>query len=126
MIALAVASLADRRILVVEDEYMIANEIVTVLASAGALIVGPVATVEDALHLLRSEQELDAAVLDINLLGQAVWPVVDALLQQGVPVVLSTGYDAGAIPVRYALLPRCEKPTTGRDVTKALEAAINR
>lgn len=126
MIGLAVASLAKRLILVVEDEYMIADEMVTVLASAGAVALGPVANVEDALHLLASEHLIDAAVLDVNLLGEAVWPVIDALLQRNVPVVLSTGYDAGAIPAKYALLPRCEKPTTGRDITKALEAVISR
>ena len=125
MIALT-ASLAERRILVVEDEYMIADEIVTALAGAGAQVVGPAATVEDALDLLRSEQGPDAAVLDVNLLGKAVWPVVDTLLQRDVPVVLSTGYDSDAIPARYAMLPRCEKPTTGRDVITALGAVIGR
>ena len=47
---------------------------------------------------------------------------MDALLERGVPVVLATGYDAGALPKAYARLPRCEKPTSGRDLIRALAA----
>lgn len=125
MTALAAASLAERRILVVEDEYMIADELVSLLVRAGAKVVGPVASVDDALHLLATEHELDAAVLDVNLLGKMVWPVVEELLERGVPLVLSTGYDISAIPARYARILRCEKPIVGREFTLALETAID-
>ncbi|MGI4794086.1 MAG: hypothetical protein ACRYF2_15360 [Janthinobacterium lividum] len=125
MTALAAASLSERRILVVEDEYMIADEMVSMLVRAGAKVVGPVASLDDALHLLTTEHELDAAVLDVNLLGKMVWPVVEELLERGVPLVLSTGYDTSAIPAKYAMLQRCEKPIVGRDFTLALEAAID-
>lgn len=125
MTALATASLTERRILVVEDEYMIADELVSLLNRAGAKVVGPVASADDAMHLLATEHELDAAVLDVNLLGKTVWPVVEELLERGVPLVLSTGYDASASPARYAMLPRCEKPIVGRDLTLALETAID-
>ena len=113
-------SLRGHRILVVEDEYMIAHEIADELMKAGADTLGPVARISDALRLIESEEPIDAALLDVNLGGVAVWPVVDALLARNVPIVLATGYDAGAIPMAYAHLPRCEKPTTASDVTKAL------
>lgn len=113
-------SLRGCRILVVEDEYMIAQEIADELLNDGADTLGPVARIPDALRLIEIEEPIDAALLDVNLGGVAVWPVVDALLARSVPMVLATGYDAGAIPTAYAHLPRCEKPTTASDVTRAL------
>ena len=59
-------------------------------------------------------------MLDVNLRGEAIWPVVDALLSRDVSVVLATGYDASALPGAYAHLPRCEKPTSGRALIRAL------
>ncbi|MGE0370684.1 MAG: response regulator [Gammaproteobacteria bacterium] len=106
-------ALTGRRILVAEDEYMIAEDMADMLAEAGAEALGPVPSVNDALRLVSSSLEtgrIDAALLDVNLRGEAVWPVVDALLSRGVPVVLASGYDASAIPRIYTHLPRCEKP----------------
>ena len=122
--AQSLATLANRRVLVAEDEYLIAEEITTVLADAGAEALGPVPGVADALHLLATESRIDGALLDVNLGGEAVWPVVDALLARGVPVVLASGYDASAIPKLYAGLPRCEKPATGRDLARALARVL--
>lgn len=114
------AALRGRRVLVAEDEYMIAEEIASVLGDAGADVLGPVSNVGDALRLLADEDRIDCALLDVNLRNEVVWPVVDALLARSVPLVLATGYDASAIPRAYAHLPRCEKPATGRDITHAL------
>ncbi len=122
--AKSLAALASRRVLVAEDEYTIAEEIATVLGDAGAEVLGPVPGVADALRLLAAEGRIDDALLDVNLGGEAVWPVVDALLLRGVPVVLASGYDAGAIPAAYAGLPRCEKPATGQDLARALDRVL--
>lgn len=124
MNGLAVASLAERRVLVVEDEYMIADEIASVLGEAGAIVIGPAASVDDGLALLATQERLDGALLDVNLHGRVAWPIVDALLKRGVPVVITTGYDDGAIPPAYTSLPRCEKPTTGRDVMELLQRTL--
>ncbi len=109
-----------RRILVAEDEYMIADEIVTELAAAGAEVVGPAPTVAAALSLVEAAGSLDAAVLDVNLNGEMIWPVLDALTARGVPILLATGYDAGVAPAAHAHLPRCEKPVDARDLLRAL------
>lgn len=122
--AQSLAALANRRVLVAEDEYMIAEEIAMTLGDAGAEALGPVPRVADALRLIAAEDQIDGALLDVNLGGEAVWPVVDALLARGVPVVLASGYDASAIPAAYAGLPRCEKPATGRDLARALARAM--
>lgn len=120
----AAVTLRSRRILVVEDEYMIAQEIADLLSDLGAETVGPVPSIGDALRLIATEERIDGALLDVNVNSQAVWPVVDALLERGVPMVLTTGYDASAIPSAYSHLPRQEKPTTGSDLTRALAHAL--
>ena len=108
------------RVLVLEDEYLIAEEIAAELEQAGAETIGPVARIHEALDLVRGSGRIDAALLDVNLGSEAAWPVVDALLARHVPLLLATGYDASAIPAAYAALPRCEKPISGRDILRAL------
>ena len=120
-----IAALRGRRILVAEDEYMIAREIAEALSGAGAETLGPVPRLGEAMRLVAAERRLDGALLDVTLGREAVWPVVDALLARGVPLVLATGYDAGAIPPAYAHLPRCEKPTTGQSLLRALARALD-
>lgn len=117
--------LAGRRLLVVEDEYLIAREVAKALRCAGAAVIGPVPTVGEALDAVAREGAPDAALLDINLRGEMVYPVVDALAEHGVPVVFATGYDAGSIPDRYAAVPRCDKPAETKTVIRALQNAIS-
>ena len=110
-----------RRILVVEDDYMLARELQQELEDAGTEVLGPVPTVEDALALLAAEVvPPDAAILDVNLGGQLAYPLADHLREQGVPFVLATGYDAQSIPAAYANVPRCEKPLDVRRCLRAL------
>lgn len=115
------ACLGGRRVLVVEDDYMIAMDVVDVLRGCGAAIVGPVATVEEALHLIQSEK-IDGASLDINLAGERVYPVADALAARGVPFIFASGYDPNVIPAIYANVPQCDKPVNGRVLAKTLAA----
>ena len=113
--------LAGRRILVVEDDYLIAETLAEVLAAAGAVVAGPVGTADEA-HAALAEQgsALDAAVLDIDLHGEKSYAVADAMIRRGIPFVLTTGYDANAVDPAYRHLPRCEKPVTGRAILATL------
>lgn len=111
------------RILVVEDEYMLADELQRELSRAGAVVVGPVPTVAMALDLLAREADLDGAVLDVNLGGDLVYPVADALAGRKVPFVFVTGYDAQALPPRFVHAPRCEKPVRISAVRDAIGRA---
>jgi DNA-binding LytR/AlgR family response regulator len=103
--------LRGRRLLVVEDEYLIAADLTASLESLGVEVIGPAASVEEALSYIENNYgRLDGAVLDINLRNERVYPVADALTALGVPFVFTTGYDAAAVPAAYARAPRCEKP----------------
>src|SRR3712207_9567412 len=89
-------ALALRRVLIVEDEYFLADDMAKALEQLGAHVVGPVPTTDKALALL-ADEPVDAAILDINPKGQMVFPVADALREEGVPLVFATGSDPGAV-----------------------------
>jgi CheY-like chemotaxis protein len=119
--------LRGRHLLVVEDEYVVAEDFALRLEDAGAIVVGPVPSVREALELVMSEGDrLDAAVLDVNLGGEFVYPVADALSGRGIPFVFTTGYDASAITPAYANAPRCEKPLDPALLARALSRAVTR
>ncbi|MGI4946815.1 MAG: response regulator [Janthinobacterium lividum] len=114
------AALAGRRVLLVEDDYLLAEVLRQELEDAGTHVLGPVPDVAAALALLAAEDVVDVAVLDVNLNGTMPWPVADALLARGVAFVFLTGYDASAVPARYAGVPCCEKPVELAEVACAL------
>lgn len=113
-------SLARRRVLVVEDEYFIANDMAAALEEYGAEVVGPSASVDDALHLIENCGPLDGAIIDINLHGELAFPVARALSLRHVPFVFATGYDALVIPEPFQNILRCEKPVDFAKVAIAL------
>jgi CheY-like chemotaxis protein len=114
------------RVLVVEDEFYIADDMANALRKLGAEVIGPVSTQERALDLVSSGDAVDAAVLDVSLRGRGVFPVADVLAERGVPFVFATGYDQSAIPEGYEAVPRWEKPFDPHDLAKALPQLIAR
>ena len=116
----ALSSIKGRRVLVVEDEYMLAEDLREELERQGALVMGPVASVADALELLRSGPAPYVAILDINLGGEMAYPVADALRARDIPFIFATGYEAQAIPKAYKDVPRAEKPVEVRQATAKL------
>src|SRR4051794_30804408 len=93
---------APRRVLLVEDEYIIAMDMAYELEALGAQVVGPVGSLEGALSLVESDGGIDAAFLDLNLGGDEAYPIADALLARGAHVVFTTGYEENTIPPHYA------------------------
>ena len=97
-------------LLLVEDDYLLALGLADSARDLGAEVFGPVAAVEDALALVRQLPELDAAILDVNLGSETIFPVADALRARGVPFVFSTASDIAAMPARFRDVPLCRKP----------------
>ena len=102
--------LRERRILVVEDEYLVADLIAFPnCRRLGAIVLGPVGSLGEALDLIGIGAAIDAAVLDINLRGEMVYPAADLLVRRAVPLVFTSGYDPASIPPRFAGAGLCEK-----------------
>ena len=117
-------TLVGRRILVVEDEMMIAMLVEDMLAEFGCAVVGPAHALDTALDLALTEIGIDAALLDVNLGGQPVFAVADALRAKGVPAIFSTGYgDAGLRDVDRGS-PVLQKPFRAGDLARALNQAL--
>ena len=105
--------LTDRRVLVVEDEALIALLVAEALADAGAVVIGPAASVAEALALVdlaTANGGVDAAVLDLNLAGERVSPVADRLVALGIPIVFATGYGDDADVGDHTTAPVLQKP----------------
>jgi CheY-like chemotaxis protein len=120
---LANLNLKGRRILIVEDEYLLAMDLAERFEDLGVEVVGPAATVRDAIALLGAE-EVEGAVLDINIRGERVYPVADILTQKNVPFVFTSGYSKELEPEVYASVPRCIKPANFVHVAQLLASMM--
>jgi CheY-like chemotaxis protein len=115
-----------KRILLVDDEALVALAAEDILISEGYSVVGPADRLDSALRLVENEA-LDGAVLDINLAGDYVWPVADALFERGVPFVLLTGFGKGLdLPPSCRRTPLLTKPVKPPELAAALKAQIAR
>ena len=97
------------RVLVVEDEFLIADDLRRALTRAGAIVVGPCSDFQRAKQAIE-EGGFDCAVLDLNLNDESGVPLADRLRELNVPFALATGYGSEAIPARLKNAPRIEKP----------------
>ena len=113
--------LQGRRILVVEDDFLVAQGLCGMLEEAGATIVGPFGWADEALKLVETHMHaFDSAVLDVDLHGEKSYPIADWLAGRDVRFVFTTGYGADALDPGYLHYPRCEKPFDVRMLFKAL------
>ncbi len=110
------------RILVAEDESLIALDLVRALEDAGCTVIGPVSRIQDVPALAKSEQP-DGALLDVNLRGSQIFEVLPQLQDLGIKVVLTSGYDdATLFPPAYRGLPRVTKPFDERSLRQVCAA----
>jgi CheY-like chemotaxis protein len=116
--------LAGRRILIVEDEYLLADDLRQILHEHHAEILGPAATIAKALTLINAGGQMDCAVLDVNLRGRAAYPISAALHQRHIPFLFATGYGSAQIPKEFADVPRLEKPFDRSTLVSALESIL--
>ncbi|KLK92374.1 hypothetical protein AA309_15495 [Microvirga vignae] len=107
------------RVLLVEDEYYIADDLCRALEGCGAEVVGPVPSLAKALPLADNES-LTCAVLDINLRGESGLMVAEALHRRNVPFVYSTGYDSSTVPDALKGAAHLEKPFREEELLRAV------
>ena len=117
------AALEGLRVLLVEDDVLIAMMLEGLLLRVGCVVVGPFSRVEKAAQAA-CEEAIDIAVLDVNLAGERVYPVAEALALRGVPFAFITGYNRFELPAQYIDRPTIAKPFRARELTEKLAAML--
>jgi CheY-like chemotaxis protein len=115
--------LEGARILVIEDSPVVAPYAVDVLGDLGCEVVGPAPNMAAARKLVE-QGEFDAALMDVHIRGERVFPLCDMLEAQGVPYILTSGYGDWKVPEKLEDRPRLQKPYTIDDVEKALKKLL--
>lgn len=113
-------ALEGLRVLLVEDQYLVAAETRRVVAALGGTLLGPHATVAAAIAALDAGPEPDLAVLDVNLGGDRVYPFAHRVRERGLPMIFLTGYDLWAIDPEFRDVPLVSKPVNAAVLTAAL------
>jgi CheY-like chemotaxis protein len=116
-------SSAQRRVLVVEDEYLIRMLLEDMLDELGYGVAAAVGTIAEASQIAR-DGEFSAAILDVNLDGQEIYPVADILAERGLPFVFVTGYGERSLPAAYRGRPALQKPFQAEQLKTALAGLI--
>lgn len=114
------------RVLIVEDEALVSMLLEDMLADHGCEVAASASRIAQALEMVADDGlAVDAAILDVNLGGEPIFPVADALAARGVPFAFATGYGAGGLPENWRDRPTLQKPFSHEDVGRALVQAIS-
>lgn len=113
---------AEKRILVVEEEYFLSDETRQMLDRLRALVVGPASNLAEAFAII-DEQNFEAAVLDVHLADELIFPVAERLEELGIPFVFATGHQATLVSRKYSGFVFCEKLNELDKIAKALFAS---
>src|SRR5271165_2727216 len=115
-------SSAGKRVLVVEDEMMIRMLLEGMLDDLGHTVAGEAGEIDEAIALA-TQADFDVALLDVNLNGRPITPVVEILVKRGVPFVFASGYGERGVPEAYRGSPTLQKPFQVEALAEAIEAA---
>lgn len=110
------------RVMVVEDEFIIADEIAAILEDYGHEVVGPFGSVEQAAARLSAGETPDCAILDANLRGKSSVPLAETLRDLGVPICLCTGYRSADLRTTFGEVPVLQKPVNARALMAVIDA----
>lgn len=108
-------ALNGARVLVVEDEYYIADDLRRTILAAGGHVVGPCSSLTKA-HEALDRAEFDCAVIDLNLSGESAVPIAERLISEGHSLAIATGYGTAGLPDELQKVPRIEKPFDPRSL----------
>jgi CheY-like chemotaxis protein len=111
-----------KRVLVVEDESMIRMLLEGMLGNLGHEVAAEAGSIDEALALAK-QTEFDVAILDVNLNGRPITPVVEVLIERGVPFVFASGYGQRGVPEPYRSSPTLQKPFETEALARAIDAA---
>ena len=111
--------LSGMRVLIVEDEYYLADDLSRSLVQAGARVIGPVGSVEEAEGLLPGN-DFDCAIIDMNLRGEFTYAIAERLERASVPFIVATGYNRDSLPATLKDVPCVEKPYLASEVVEKL------
>lgn len=112
--------LVGKRILIVEDEWLLADHLAAIVEDAGAVVIGPTATVADALTLLEGAPAPDAATLNVRLAEHVSYPVADRLAALNIPYMFISANMMQSMPERFHQRPLIAKPFTNLQISVAL------
>jgi CheY-like chemotaxis protein len=118
------APLRNKRLMVVEDEFLVATELAYALEEMGAEITAMTGHLAEAMKA--ADQQLDGALIDVQLGSEKSYPLVEKLSGAGVPFILITGYDTSALPEHMQELPRLDKPFAAEQLTQLAGSLFNR
>jgi CheY-like chemotaxis protein len=119
---MSAASKTSKRVFIVEDELMIRMLLEGMLEDLGHTVAAQAGDIDEALKIAK-EAEFDIALLDVNVHGKAITPVVEVLVGRGLPFVFASGYGQGGVPEGYKTRPALQKPFQIEALGKAIEAA---
>lgn len=117
--------LRDIEVLVLEDDYYLADDARQILEGAGARVIGPFSDAAEAVSVA-GERTPSCALVDINLGAGPSFTAAKALLAHGVPIILVTGYDGDSIPPELGEIPRLQKPFDLDKILNAVRSACGR
>jgi CheY-like chemotaxis protein len=119
------AALTGLRLLLVEDEALVAMMVEDMLTDFGCVVADVAGTVSRGVALVTdAELALDGAILDVNLGGEKVYPVAQALAARGIPFIFATGYGTAGIAEAFSHVPVLAKPYEPRALERMLTAAL--
>ena len=111
------------RVLVVEDQALIAMLVEDMIHEFGSEVVGPASHFGEALRLAQTA-ELDAAILDINVGGEVIFPVADVLQERNIPFIFATGYGSKVLPPQFSNRTALPKPFSYQTLAEALRIML--
>ena len=120
--------LSGKRIVVAEDDYLLATSVCRDLEEQGATVLGPAPTPFYAMQLIGPDgrRKIDAPVLDVHLHGLTVYEVAEVLQDRGVPFIFTTGFDKTSMPTRFDAIPVVQKPTGSTAIAQELSKLLSK